>query len=161
MCCPPRTLEGNGPSAQDVPCVRRCRNRTVPALIRLPPSGDTIGSRFYRTKRLLQSSFRSHSAARHCWVAAEHGRSVRTAAASGCWMCRYPVPGQWQSTSCSAPKGSSKKPWVSTPHMSPAEAGHVWKGGARERTMFSPTGGNGGKRTLRRRKAARRAPGCR
>ena len=113
ICCPPRTPEGKGASAQEIPCVRRCCNRTTQASIRLPPFGDTIGSRFYRTKRLLQSSFRSHSAARHSWLAAKHSRFVRTAAASGCGMCRYPVPGQWQSAFCSAPKGSSKKPLVS------------------------------------------------
>ena len=35
----------------------------------------------------------------------------------------------------------------------PSEAGSIWKGGARERTQFSPQGGNGVKRTLRRREA--------
>ena len=87
--------KGNGSSAQEIPCVRRCRNRTVPALIRLPPSGDTIGSRFYRTKRLLQSSFRSHSAARHSWLAAKHSRFVRTAQQVGaeCVVTRCRVSG--------------------------------------------------------------------
>ena len=95
ICCPPRTPEGNGSSAQDIPCVRRCRNRTVPASIRLPPFGDTIGSCFYRTKRLLQSSFRSHSAARHSWLAAKHSRFVRTAQQVGaeCVVTRCRVSG--------------------------------------------------------------------
>ena len=35
--------------------------------------------------------------------------------------------------------------------MEPSEAGPFGRGGARERTEFSPPGGNGGERTLRRR----------
>ena len=38
------------------------------------------------------------------------------------------------------------------PPREPSEAGRVGRGGARERTKFSPQGGNGVERTLRRRK---------
>ena len=34
----PRTPKGNGSPAQDIPCIRRSGNRTVPASIRLPPA---------------------------------------------------------------------------------------------------------------------------
>src|SRR5699024_45799 len=37
------------------------------------------------------------------------------------------------------------------PNRSPAQAGSIWRGGARERAQFSPLGGNGAERTLRRR----------
>ena len=39
------------------------------------------------------------------------------------------------------------------PPPKPSEAGSVGRGGARKRTQFSPSGGNEGKRTLRRRSA--------
>ena len=44
------------------------------------------------------------SAARHSWSAAGTFKFAQTAAASGCGTCRHPVPGQWQSTPCPAPK---------------------------------------------------------
>ena len=45
------------------------------------------------------------------------------------------------------PRGPNK----GVPRPSPAAAGRVGRGGARERAQFSPSGGNGDKRTLRRR----------
>ncbi len=39
------------------------------------------------------------------------------------------------------------------PNAKPNEVGLRWRGGARERTQFSPPGGNGVERTLRRRRA--------
>lgn len=44
------------------------------------------------------------------------------------------------------------------PPHEPSEAGRVGRGGARERVPFSPSGGNGTKRTLRRRRARGAAP---
>ena len=46
--------------------------------------------------------------------------------------------------------------WLISPVLpaKPSAAGSPGKGGARERSQFSPSGGNGDKRTLRRRAAA-------
>ena len=92
------------------------------APIRLPPCLHIIELYVYRTRRLLPRGFRVCSkrrhrsgaetacqpslsaAARHSWLAAEAIKSVQTAAASGRGMCRFPVPGQWQSTPCHAPR---------------------------------------------------------
>ncbi len=44
------------------------------------------------------------TAARHSWSAARTFKFAQPAAASGRGTCRHPVPGQWQSASCPAPK---------------------------------------------------------
>ena len=45
------------------------------------------------------------------------------------------------------------RPPKAAPNAKPSVAGLRWRGGARERAQFSPLGGNGVERTLRRRRA--------
>ena len=45
------------------------------------------------------------------------------------------------------------RPPKAAPNAKPSAAGLRWRGGARKRAQFSPLGGNGDKRTLRRRRA--------
>ena len=72
---------------------------------------------------------------------------------------RYPAPGalaeKTRRTNGPAPAEifHPNRPPKAAPNAKPSEAGLRWRGGARERAQFSPLGGNGDKRTLRRRAA--------